>query len=44
MINLNEQYNDGFLPDIIFMLTQARIVTWLDGINLISYTVLLLPF
>ena len=31
VINLNEQYNGGFLPDIS-MSTQAPIVVWLDGI------------
>ena len=31
VINLNEQYNDGCLPDI-FMLTQAPVVAWLDGL------------
>ena len=36
MINLNEQYNGGFLPDIL-MLTQDRIVVWLDGIIIVYY-------
>ena len=36
MINLNEQYNGGFLLDIL-MLTQARIVVWLDGIVIVYY-------
>ena len=36
VINLNEEYNGGFLPDIL-MLAQALIVAWLDGINIVYY-------
>ena len=36
MINLNEQYNGGSLPDI-FMLAQAPHVAWLDGFNIEYY-------
>ena len=36
VINLNEQYNGGFLPDIL-MLTQARIVVCLDGVIIVYY-------
>ena len=36
VIYLNEQYNGGFLPDIL-MLTQAPIVLWLDGIIIVYY-------
>ena len=36
VINLNKQCNGGFLPDI-FMLTQAPVVAWLDGINIVYY-------
>ena len=31
VINLNVQYNGGFLPDIL-LLAQAPIVVWLDVI------------
>ena len=40
VINLNEQYNGGFLPDIL-MLTQTPIVVWLDGIIIVYYYYLL---
>ena len=33
-INLNVQYNSGFLPDIL-LLTQAFIVVWFDGIIIV---------
>ena len=36
VINLNGQYNGGSLPGI-FMTTQAPIVAWLDGINIVYY-------
>ena len=36
VINLNEQYNGGSIPEI-FMLNQAPIVAWLDGINIVYY-------
>ena len=43
VVNLNEQYNGGFLPDIL-MLTQAPIVVWLDGIIIVYSGELLLHF
>ena len=36
VINLNLQYHGGFLPDI-FLLTQAPIVLWIDGIIIVYY-------
>ena len=33
-------YKGGFLPDIIFLLTQAPIiVVWFDGVVLLSYNI-----
>ena len=39
MINLNVQYNVGFLPDIL-LLTQAPIVVWFDDITIVYYNYL----
>ena len=36
VINLNVQYNGGFLPDIL-LLTQAPMVVWFDGIIIVYY-------
>ena len=43
MINLNEQYNGGFLPEIL-MLTHAPIVVWLDDIIIVPGILLLYLF
>ena len=36
VINLNVQYNGGFLP-VILLLTQASIVVWFDDIIIVYY-------
>ena len=36
-INVIVQYNGGFLPDILLLLTQAPIVVWLGGIIIVYY-------
>ena len=40
VIDLNIQYNGGFLPDILLLTQAPIIVEWFDGVNITTFLVM----